>query len=291
MLLSMTGFGKATKIIGTKNFTIEARSVNSKMIDFRAKMPTELIPIEFELRKIATEMLQRGKVDVLIDISNLDNSPAEILNRNLFENYFGQVKSITQNYGVTDAEIVQAVLRIPGIYNNEESRWEEEDLTKVLDLAKEAFSNLNAFRRTEGQSIFDDLINRTLLILNHLSMIEPLEQERIVKLRERFAQHLADLNTAQSYDENRLEQELIYYVEKLDISEEKTRLDQHCKFFLETIRSEDISNGKKLSFISQEMGREINTLGSKANSAEIQKIVVSMKDELEKIKEQLANVL
>ncbi len=287
----MTGFGKATKIIGKKNFTIEARSVNSKMIDFRAKMPTELIPIEFELRKIATEMLQRGKVDVFIDISNLDNSPNEILSKNLFENYFGQVKSITQNYGVTDAEIVQAVLRIPGIYNNEESIWENEELEEVLDLAKEAFDNLNAFRRTEGQSINDDLIHRTSLIMKYLTMIAPLEHERILKLRERFNQNLAELNTSQPYDENRLEQELIYYIEKLDVSEEKTRLDQHCKFFLETIQSEDFSNGKKLSFISQEMGREINTLGSKANSAEIQKIVVGMKDELEKIKEQLANVL
>lgn len=287
----MTGFGKATKIIGKKNFTIEARSVNSKMIDFRAKMPTELFPIEFELRKIATEMLQRGKVDVFIDISNLDNSPSEILNKNLFENYFAQVKSITQNYGVSDAEIVQAVLRIPGIYNNEEATWDEEELEMVLNLAKEAFENLNTFRRTEGQSIFDDLTNRTQLIINYLTLIGPLENERIVKLRERFNQNLAELNTTQSYDENRLEQELIYYIEKLDVSEEKTRLDQHCKFFLETIHSEDFSNGKKLSFISQEMGREINTLGSKANSAEIQKIVVGMKDELEKIKEQLANVL
>lgn len=291
MILSMTGFGKASLNLNERTVNIEVRSVNSKFLDFRAKLPADLSNLEFDLKKMVNEKLIRGKVDVFIELSKVENQTEDVINKEVFQNFFNQIKNITSAYGISDAEIIQAVLRIPAIYDSAQTEFSEEQLQHVLVAAATALDALNEFRATEGQSICEDFLLRIHNIRQSALEIKPYESQRITKLREKLVSGLEENFPSQNYDESRLEQELIFYIEKLDITEEKVRLEQHCKYFLEVLESSDISKGKKLAFIAQEIGREINTLGSKANAYEIQKIVVRMKDDLEKIKEQVANIM
>ena len=287
----MTGFGKASLVLNERTINIEARSVNSKFLDFRVKMPTELSKLEFDLKKMVNDKLVRGKVDIYIEISKLENGVEEVINKEVFQRFFDQIKDITKDYNLSDAEIVQAVLKIPAIYDYTESLFTEDQLNAILMASNAALEALNDFRATEGQSIYNDFKLRINNIQQAAIEVEPFEQQRIVKLRDKFVSGLEESFPNQSYDDSRLEQELIFYIEKLDITEEKVRLDQHCKYFLEVMDTDELSKGKKLAFIAQEIGREINTLGSKANAYEIQKLVVTMKDDLEKVKEQVANIM
>lgn len=291
MILSMTGFGKASLSLNERTVNIEVRSVNSKFLDFRAKLPTDLATLEFELKKMVNDQLLRGKVDMLIEISKVENGIEEVINKEAFRNFFTQISTIVADYNISDADIVQAILKIPAIYDSTHTEFTQEQLQQVIAAANSALKALNEFRAEEGRSIYEDFKLRIRNIRQASVEIGPFENQRIVRLREKLVSSLEENFPNQNYDESRLEQELIFYIEKLDITEEKVRLEQHCKYFLEVLESAEISKGKKLAFIVQEIGREINTLGSKANAYEIQKIVVTMKDDLEKIKEQVANIM
>jgi uncharacterized protein (TIGR00255 family) len=288
---SMTGYGKSSFHYNGTTYNLEARSVNSKFLDFRVKLPSFLAGMEYEIRKIAQEVLIRGKVEVLIERSKEEGQSEELINESLFKQYFEQLKKITGNYQIQDAEIVQSLMRVSAIYDTSSQEVEEALAEGLLLSVQTCLQSLKEHRLVEGASIAEDFALRIKQIAQCLQEVEPLEKGRILRLREKFQHSLEEHFGKQNYDENRLEQELIFYMEKLDITEEKTRLDQHLKYFQEVVEDPEISKGKKLGFIAQEIGREINTLGSKANASDIQKLVVQMKDELEKIKEQVANIV
>ena len=291
----MTGYGKAVAMCKPGAFTIELRSLNSKQLDLNLRIPALLREKENEFRSMITNQLERGKVDLTYSLeSNAENGAARI-NAPLFKSYFQQLKEMSSEMAVNaDNELFTAVLRLPDIISSTQEELEEEDWQHLLLALKSVIAKADEFRVTEGKILENDLRNRVNNILELLVSVEPFEKNRIVLLRERFEKNLEEFITAKpvgdKFDTNRFEQEIFWYLEKLDITEEKVRLKQHCGYFTETM-DETSSNGRKLNFIAQEMGREINTLGSKANDANIQKIVVQMKDELEKIKEQLGNVL
>ncbi len=291
VIASMTGYGKSSFQYKDTTYNIEARSVNSKFLDFRVKLPSFLSSMEYEIKKIAQDLLVRGKIEILVERNREEGQSEALINERIFKQYFEQLKKITENYQIQDAEIVQSLMRVSAIYDTSSEEVEETLVEGLLQGVHTCMTSLMEHRIAEGESIADDFKVRLHQIKNSLLAIEPLEKGRIQKLRDKFQNALEEHFGKQNYDENRLEQELIFYIEKLDITEEKTRLEQHLKYFKEVLEDPDFSKGKKLGFISQEIGREINTLGSKANSSDIQKLVVEMKDELEKIKEQIANIV
>jgi len=282
----MTGYGKATAECTDKKVTVEIRSLNSKNLDINTRIPLLYREKELEIRKLLSERLQRGKVDFSINTESTAANKNQELNHEVIKAYMQEFKEVVSD--ASNIELLSIVMRLPDVLKHSSDSIDEDEWKIVTDLMNQAIDNLNQFRLAEGSAIKEDFIKRIKNIEQLLSEVSPFESERIVTLKERFLKNLEELNT--EYDQNRYEQELIYYIERLDITEEKVRLAQHCKYFIETLNT-DQSEGKKLGFICQEIGREINTLGSKSNHSELQRIVVQMKDELEKIKEQILNIL
>ena len=289
MIRSMTGYGKAEQLYNTNVITVEIKTLNSKQLDLSLRTPQELKPYELLYRNEIASNLQRGKIDVTITITNTDVSQNTHIEKEVIASYFQQITSISKEYGIPESKDIAAVIfRMPGIFATPEQEYDEDFLTKIVETLSHAIMITNEFREKEGSILKKDLLKRVALILEYLDAVEPFENNRHEIIKGKLLKNLQEL-TSGEYDENRFEQELIFYLEKLDITEEKVRLRKHCDYFYETIDEENA--GKKLGFIAQEMGREINTLGSKANDADIQRLVVKMKDELEKIKEQLFNIL
>ncbi len=289
----MTGYGKVSERLNGKNFEIEIRSLNGKTLDISTKLPSNYKDKELEVRSLIASKLERGKVDFLMSYTIEDPAQEALkINESLLDAYYNKVLSLTEKYGFeADKNLIfTSLLRMPDIQRLEAEKVSEEEWSEIERLITKTIDNLDSFRTQEGQNLKKDFIKHINLILGYLNEVEPLEKNRINIIRERIIQKFEDLKSTIDFDKNRLEQELIYYIEKLDITEEKVRLRNHCAYFIENLDSE-ASAGKKLGFIAQEMGREINTLGSKANDAEIQRFVVMMKDELEKIKEQVLNIL
>ncbi|WP_246361479.1 YicC/YloC family endoribonuclease [Moheibacter lacus] len=286
MIQSMTGYGKAVAECSDKKLTVEIRSLNSKSLDLNTRLPFLYKEKELEIRKILSEKLQRGKVDFSIQTEITADNKTQQINSDIIKAYMQEFRQIVPE--ANDAELLSIVMRLPDVMTFTCNSLAEDEWDLCQKIILEAIENLQFFRTDEGKVLEQEFVQRIQIILSLLIDIEPFEKERIGILKERFVKNLEELSV--EYDENRFEQELVYYLEKLDVTEEKVRLKNHCEYFLKTLESPD-SNGKKLGFITQEIGREINTLGSKSNHSEMQKIVVQMKDELEKIKEQALNIL
>lgn len=292
MIQSMTGFGKAQLMTNGKTITIEIRSLNSRQADLNLKLPALYREKEYEIRNLIIAALERGKIDTVINIDYTDGSHVATLNLPVAVNYYDQLKILEKQLGIENSltDYLEIIARLPEVFKNPESEIAEEVWNLLLKGLNEALSKVIAFRKEEGLILAKDMENRVKEIESMLQSIQPFEEERIESLRNKIIKELMNLPNQPVYDKNRFEQEMIYWLEKIDFTEEKIRLTKHLHHFLRTMEEES-AQGKKLGFIAQEIGREINTLGSKANHAGIQQIVVSMKDELEKIKEQLLNIL
>lgn len=287
----MTGFGRAEFEVNNKKFTIEIKSLNSKQIDINTRIPAIYREKDIEIRKLLSDKLERGKVDFNIYTESLGDESNSKINEPILKSYFNQLNKISADLNLpTDQSTLQAALRLPDVVKTEYQTLDEEEWAIILINIENAVADIDKFRVQEGNALKSDIERNIVLIQSLLTQIEPFEGHRIEALRTRLSENLDKLQINGNVDKNRFEQELIFYLEKLDINEEKVRLANHCEYFLETI-AESVSTGKKLGFISQELGREINTIGSKANNTEIQRIVVQMKDYLERVKEQLLNVL
>ena len=287
----MTGYGRSIGHFGEKIITTEVRALNSKMTDLKLRLPGDYKDREVELRKIVSDHAERGKIDVLVDVQNANGVAIVSLNESLFRGYHRELSRLTAELGMNDADMLTAILRIPNVVSTASNEIDEEEWAEVCRTMTRALDAFKAFRREEGKVLEADLRLRVANIMLLLVEIAPFEQERMGRNRERMRSNLEENFGKENLDSNRFEQEILYYLEKMDITEEKVRLEQHCKYFIEQIDNKAQSAGRTLNFISQEMGREINTLGAKAYDSDIQRRVVQMKDELEKIKEQLANVL
>jgi len=291
MLLSMTGYGRSSRNFEKRTITVELRAVNSKTTDLRLKLPLDFKDKEILLRKLITDKGERGKIDVQISIeSNIDKDNGGI-NQSLFKRYYKEIQRLNEEMGNGIGNFTEAVLRIPNVVTGDTDGIDDEEWEEIETVVNEAFEQFNAFRLAEGKAHEDDLRERTNAILVSLLKVSPFEEDRINKMKQRLRQNLEEFWGRDNVDENRYEQEILFYVDKMDITEEKIRLEQHCKYFMEQLDNKATSKGRQLNFITQEMGREINTLGAKAYHSEIQHLVVGMKDDLEKIKEQIANVL
>jgi len=287
----MTGFGKATIETQQKKITVEIKSVNSKQLDISTKLPLILREKEPEIRNLIGQKLERGKIDLTITYEIYEAEYLPVINKPAVKNYFTQLAEIADELNIPVSDrLLSATMRFPETLKSDKTGIPEQEWETLTQLLDQAFSMLDRYRADEGAALEKDIRKALERIIHTLGTIEELEPGRIAKIREKLTSLLEENVGADKVDRNRLEQEIIYYLEKFDINEEKVRLRQHCDYFLETLSSE-VSNGKMLGFIAQEIGREINTIGSKANDASIQKLVVTMKDDLEKIREQLLNVL
>jgi uncharacterized protein (TIGR00255 family) len=287
----MTGFGKAVVELPKKKITIEIKSLNSKQLDLSLKVAPQFRDLEAPIRALISATLERGKVDFNLTAETAETQGVPTLNREAIVAYKAQIDALAQQVGEKApslTELLPTLLRLPDAVQTEQSAVEEDELDSVMEGVRQAVAHLVDFRRQEGEMLYRVFASKIANITSLLEQVAPYEQERLDAIRGRLLDQLQKLPV--DYDKNRYEQELIYYIEKLDINEEKHRLDNHLKYFVETLDHGTSGQGKKLGFISQEMGREINTLGSKANHAELQRIVVRMKDELEQIKEQVLNV-
>ena len=290
MIKSMTGYGIGHAENPSVKYTVEIKSLNSKFLELNLRLPKVVSDKELQLRSACSKLIERGKVTLTISTEYLDQTAkAATINAELLKAYYKQLQDIAFQLGDTKANMFELALNMPEVISHDEEINQEEG-TLLLAAFHSAVEQFVEFRKHEGEVLKQDLENRVHLILAYLHEVESVESSRIPLIRERINQYMDDAVGRENVDMNRFEQEIVFYIEKLDITEEKVRLRSHCMYFIEAVNSES-SNGKKLGFISQEMGREINTLGSKANNAVIQQIVVKMKDELEKIKEQLLNVL
>jgi uncharacterized protein (TIGR00255 family) len=289
MIKSMTGFGKATVELPGKKITVEVKSLNSKQLDASIKMPSAYKDKELEIRSEITKILERGKIDFYLNVEISGDQSNYTINKPLVIHYYNELKALSEEIGET-LELLPLALKMPDVLKTVREDIDEDEWNHVLIAVEDALNQADNFRIEEGALLAKDFEYRIGLIRQYSIDVIPFEKARIPQVRERLMRDIADLSDSSKFDPNRIEQELIYYIEKLDITEEKVRLAKHIDYFLATIK-EDGSQGKKLGFITQELGREINTMGSKANDADIQKLVVQMKDELEKIKEQLMNIL
>ena len=285
MILSMTGFGRAEGIFEGKKISIELKSLNGKSFDLNLRIPLRYKEKEFEVRKLLNDTILRGKVDCYINCETIDDCNDVKINQDIVKAYMNQLREISPN--AEEFEYLKMAIRMPEAINGKPTELNEEEWKSLENLIKEALAKFVDFRKTEGAILHEELAKNLKNIEENLLKVIPYEDDRMVAVKERYQNTLKEF---ENVDETRFYQELAYYTEKLDISEEKVRLTQHLKYYLEVMQNETF-NGKKLGFISQEIGREINTLGSKANHHEIQKLVVMMKDDLEKIKEQTLNVL
>jgi len=287
----MTGYGKAECELKDRKITVEIKSLNSKNLDVYAKVPGIYREKELEIRNNISKTLLRGKVEVVLYYELSDDNKGTTINQGVVKNYFNQLKEIARDLNIeTTEQLLQMAIRLPDTLNVEREEINESDWVTIINTIKEAIKQVDEFRIQEGRYLQDDIEQRINKINELKEKITPYELNRTEKIRTKLNESISSLNTEQEIDKNRFEQELIYYLEKLDITEEKVRLTNHCNYFLEMLNDNE-SNGKKLGFIAQEIGREINTMGSKANDSEMQKFVVLMKDELEKIKEQMLNIL
>ncbi len=287
----MTGYGIAVHDSGNTKYTVEIKSLNSKFLELSLRIPKAFSEKEFQLRTECNKQIERGKVNLSINVEQSGSAvKAASIDTTLLKHYYEQLKAVSAELNETTGNLMQLALGLPEVVKYTEDTISEEEWKLVERTFQQALANFQQFRGDEGAVLQQEVSNRINIILKNLDQVEIEEPKRIPVIRERLNQYLADAVSADTIDQNRFEQELIYYIDKLDVTEEKVRLRTHCNYFLETLQSAD-ANGKKLGFISQEIGREINTLGSKANDAAMQKLVVGMKEELEKIKEQLLNVL
>ena len=291
MLFSMTGYGRVTQQYKDKTVNVEVKSLNSKYTDIRLKVPQNYREKEPEFRKILMDKIQRGKIEMTVDIKSLAGEDEYGLNPNLFKKYFKELSSLRNELSIEGGDLLQSILRLPNVVATAEDDIDSEEWKTIFNIVSSALVKFDEFRKEEGTAMEKDLIQRINNISTLLEQVNPYESERVESLRQRLHQKLEEFVGKEKIDENRFEQEILFYLEKIDITEEKVRLKQHCKFFLEVLDNKNKIKGRKLSFISQEIGREINTLGAKAYSSSIQRLVVEMKDELEKIKEQVANTV
>ena len=290
MQRSMTGFGKSEVVVNGKTFTAEIRSLNSKQLDLSLKIPAAYRELENDIRSLATKRVVRGKVDLFVSVNSGEVTTASHIDKALFAAYVKQIDEALAYAGLAadyDA-IIPTVMKMPNVFQNEVADASDEEKKAIMVAVEGAIEKLEAFRKQEGEILIADLLRRVDLIEQMRNEIIPFEAQRVEAVRQRIREGIEKLGV--EVDNNRLEQEMIFYIEKLDITEEKVRLENHCKYFREVAHNEEQA-GRKLGFIAQEMGREINTTGSKANQHDIQKLVVKMKDELEKIKEQVLNIL
>jgi uncharacterized protein (TIGR00255 family) len=286
MILSMTGFGKASLQLSTKKITIEVKSLNSKGLDLNTRMPSVYRENELALRNLLAQKLERGKVDFSLYVEVTGEDTSSKINAPIVKAYMAQLKTILPN--ADDTELMKMAIRMPDTMKTEREEIDENEWKQIQIVIDEAIENMLSFRKSEGASLEKEFTLRIENIRNYMNQALVLDPERVNNIKERLQTAIEELKV--NVDTNRFEQELIYYLEKLDITEEKIRLTNHLDYFLQTLNGSE-ANGRKLGFITQEMGREINTMGSKSNHAEMQKLVVMMKDELEKIKEQVLNVL
>lgn len=290
MTHSMTGFGKSEVTIGHLHVNIEIRSLNSKFLDLTLKIPTVFKEIDSLLRSIIKNELNRGKIELAIHYEKINSNSKITINKEQLKNYYNQLKEISAELNNQNNEdFMGYALKLPEVIQHQKETVDKQSNEILINAVKQACKDLKSFREKEGKSLQKELLNYVNSIQDNLAKINPFEKERLPKVKQKLLRSVEELNLKSQIDEKRLEQELIYYAEKLDLTEEKVRLKEHCIHFMETLK--EINSGKKLGFITQEMGREINTLGSKAHHLSIQKIVVEMKDELEKIKEQVLNIL
>lgn len=287
----MTGYGRASAGFREKMISVEVKSLNSKFTDLRVKIPQNFREKETELRKIVIDRAERGKLELSIDVKSLQGDDGFGLNRPLFKRYYLELQKLLQDMDAPPSDLVQAILKIPNVVSTEEQEIDDDEWEAVMEAMGRALVLFDKYRLDEGNAMEDDLRARVGNILEMLTQVNPFEEDRVSKIRQRMYQNLEEFMGKENVDKNRFEQEVLFYLEKMDITEEKVRLEQHCRYFLEELDKQITAKGRKLGFISQEMGREINTLGAKAYSPEIQRLVVSMKDELEKIKEQVANTV
>lgn len=291
MLKSMTGFGRAERNVGDKTFLIDIKSLNGKQFDLQLKMPAFLKPFEFDIRKILSEKLNRGTVDCAISLKETGNAKPVSINTDLARAYYKPLESLSKELGLDTSSILSTLIKLPEVITPTSETLTDEEWKMFSDIIRAAIDDLNAHRIEEGKVLKEDLELRIENIRKQQEVVSQLEPLRQQKIREGIVKLLEENVGKENYDGNRLEQELIYYIEKIDISEEQVRLKNHCDYFISVLNEPDDLKGKKLSFILQEIGREINTTGAKAYDSTIQKSVVLMKDELEKAKEQVLNVL
>ncbi|WP_443937642.1 YicC/YloC family endoribonuclease [Pedobacter sp. MW01-1-1] len=287
----MTGYGLATADYANAKYSVEIKSLNSKFLELNLKFPKAFSEKEIILRNVCSKDIERGKVSLTINVERMAGEvTGATINTALLTHYYNQLMAVNTDLNANSSNLLQVALNFPDVISYKEESVSEEEWNHLFKVFTAAVSNFNAFRETEGAVLKADLELRITNILTYFKSIETLEPKRIVAIREKFEQFLDDAVGKVNIDQNRFEQELVYYIDKIDITEEKTRLKSHCDYFLQTLKSKE-ANGKKMGFISQEIGREINTMGAKANDAQMQQFVVGMKEELEKIKEQLLNVL
>ncbi len=292
MIRSMTGYGKAEESISGRKYIAEVKTINSKQFDPLVRLPTNLKHRELDIRSLLAAMLERGKIDFTLSIEGSDRQEEMVLNKPLLKKYYQELVSLENELEIKRENPfgLDSLLQLPNVFELQNDISDEEIWDDLLEIVQKAIADCDTMRIAEGTNLKSDFIARTDMILELIEQIEPFENERILKIREKLQKEINENVAADKIDQNRMEQEIIFYIEKMDITEEKVRLKNHCDYFLQTLK-EDGPVGKKLGFIVQEIGREINTLGAKANDWNIQRIVVLMKDELEKIKEQLFNIL
>ena len=288
MIKSMTGFGKGEATVDDKKIRVELRSLNSKQLDLSIKLPGKYRAAEAEMRSIITRELQRGKVDCFVSFEAATAETPAHINAEAFKAYADELRAVCEANNVGTDSLLNAVLRMPDVVTSEEREVSEAEIAAIIEATKAACAELNNFRVQEGAILIADLLGRIDLIEQYRHEVEQYESARVETIKNRIRENIEKMQL--EVDNNRLEQEMIFYIEKLDITEEKVRLDNHCNYFREVSAAEE-APGRKLGFIAQELGREINTMGSKSNEANMQRLVVKMKDELEKIKEQVLNIL
>lgn len=289
----MTGYGKSVAQADGQSFTIEVRSLNSKYLDLNLKVPGTFRRHEVAIRNMVSSLLIRGKIELMITTDQGgENGAGQLINKQLFANYHKELKALCAEHGLADDDLLSAILRLPDITKQDASdSISDEAWAQITPGIYAALDQMNRFRAQEGTELEKDLVERVKTIAELNKAVEVIENERVTAIRSRLKEHLLEVLESDQLDKNRLEQEMIFYIEKLDITEEIVRLRSHCDYFVTVVNEDELEKGKKLNFISQEIGREINTIGSKSNNSDMQKQVVRMKEQLEKIKEQLNNVL
>jgi len=291
MIISMTGYGLGVSDWKGMKVRVEIKSLNARTSEVRCKLPLSLRDKELEVRQWVLNELHRGKIDINIIYDESENASTSLINKSLFKRYYKELSGLKDELGIREGDLIQSIMRIPAVLSTGENLSDEEEWVCVKSVLHDAVLAIQKYRIDEGRVLSGELQSGVRKISDLLISVTPLESERIVRMKDRLRKLFDEYLSGQLTDQNRFEQELIYYIEKLDISEEKVRLAQHCQYFLDELGLPEPEKGRKLGFIAQEMGREINTMGAKAQDSDIQFLVVAMKDELEKIKEQLANIL
>ncbi len=290
MIKSMTGYGKAEGVVENKKISVEVRSLNGKFLDCSLRVPGLYRQKEMLVRSKAAKEVVRGKVDISISYESLEGEQSFFINTGLLKNYYNGLSEVSKELNISEENVLGTLMKMPEVMRSEKQKLSEGEWVGIEKLIDEALVSFNSFRLAEGDVLQKEVEERVNEITSLLVQVEPFESERIETIKTRIRKNIDEIVSKDGFDKNRFEQELIFYMERFDITEEKVRLKAHCEHFIKTMNDEE-AQGKKLGFISQEIGREINTLGSKANHAEMQKIVVQMKDELEKIKEQALNIM